>query len=229
MHWWNYLADLFYPRLCMSCERQLMRFEPVLCSYCEAHLPQTHFHHHKENPVEVLFWGRCEVFRAAAYYRYLKSGKVQHLIHNFKYKGFREIGHFVGEKYGVELSISPDFADISYIIPVPLHPKRQRHRGFNQSEEFGKGLAKSMTAVLDAQNLVRAVHTTTQTRKSRWERYKNVSEIFVVNDIPKLENQHVLLVDDVITTGSTIEACVQTLKQVPGIRVSVVAMATAAH
>jgi ComF family protein len=183
----------------------------------------------QNNPVEILFWGRCDVYAAAAFYRYLKGGKVQEMIHNFKYKGFQEIGLHIGEKYGEELMQSPRFADVDYIIPVPLHPKKMRLRGFNQSEVFGRGLAVSMAAQLDSDNLHRVVHSATQTRKNRWERFKNVESIFGIRNANKLENMHVLLVDDVITTGSTIEACVIKLKEIEGIKVSVAAIATAAH
>lgn len=225
----HYLADLFYPRLCLACTRKLLRHEYVLCSYCQVQLPKTRFHLRKDNPVEILFWGRCDIVAGAAFYKYLKGGYVQELIHNFKYKGFQEIGIFIGEKYGEELMKNEVFAEVDYIIPVPLHPKKMRIRGFNQSEVFGRGLSKSMTADLEVDNLHRIVHSATQTRKSRWDRYKNVASIFGIKDAKKLEGKHVLLVDDVITTGSTIEACVVKLKEVDGIRISVAAMATAAH
>ena len=225
----QYLIDLFYPRLCLACGRKLLRHEFVLCSYCQVKLPKTRFHHRRDNPVEVLFWGRCKIEYGAAFYKYLKGGNVQELIHNFKYKGFQEIGLFVGEKYGEELMQTKVFSNIDYIIPVPLHPKKMRIRGFNQSEVFGRGLASSMSAELEVGNLHRIVHSDTQTRKSRWDRYKNVASIFGISDAQKLKGKHILLVDDVITTGSTIEACVVKLQEVEDIKISVVAMATAAH
>ncbi len=225
----HYLTELFYPRICLACGRKLLRHEHVLCSYCQVQLPKTRFHTRKNNPVEILFWGRCEIQNAAAYYQYLKGGHVQHLIHNFKYKGFQEIGIFVGAKYGAELMETESFASVDYIIPVPLHSKKMRIRGFNQSEVFGRGLAQTMNATLEVDNLHRLIHSATQTRKSRWDRYKNVESIFGIKDAEKLKGKHVLLVDDVITTGSTIEACVVKLLDVEGIKISVVAMATAAH
>jgi ComF family protein len=225
----SYLVDLFYPKLCLSCGRKLLETERVICTHCKVDLPRTNFHLKKDNPVEILFWGRCNVYSAAAYYRYLKGGNVQQLIHNFKYKGFQEIGVYIGEQYGRQLMESEYFKTVDYLIPVPLHPKKKLKRGFNQSEVFGKGLEKSMAAKLDTDNLHRLIHTSSQTKKSRWERYKNVSDIFGIHDAEKLRGKHVLIIDDVITTGSTIEACVQKLNEIEGIKISVAAMATAAH
>ena len=229
MKFLTYLTDLFYPPICLSCGRKLIDYENVICSYCKVQLPKTNFHYQKNNPVEILFWGRCEIYSAAAIYRYLKKGKVQNLIHNFKYKGYFEIGLYLGEKYGVQLMQADRFKNVDFIIPVPLHPKKLRKRGFNQSEIFGRGLAKTMSAKLDNDNLYRKVHTATQTRKSRWERFKNVESIFGIRDAKKLKGKHLLIVDDVITTGSTIEACVVKLQEIDGVKISVAAIATAAH
>ncbi len=225
----TYLIDIFYPPLCLSCDRKLNHYERIICSYCQIQLPKTNFHLKPNNPVEILFWGRCEINAAAALYRYIKKGKVQNLIHNFKYRGFQEIGIFLGEKYGVDLMQSKQFTDVDYIIPIPLHPKKQKKRGFNQSEIFGKGLEKSMKATLEINNLYRKVHTDTQTKKNRWERYKNVESIFDIRDKEKLKSKHLLLVDDVITTGSTMEACVLKLQEIEGVKISIAAIATAAH
>lgn len=223
------LLDLFYPKTCFACDRKLYEHENVLCDFCKIQLPKTKFHFQEKNPIENLFYGRCNIYAGASYYKYLKGGKVQHLIHNFKYHNFKIIGTYIGEKYGEELMKSPRFADVDYIIPIPLHPKKLRTRGYNQSEVFGEGLAKSMKAVLDADNLYRKIHTETQTKKSRWERHKNVKEIFALKTPDKYCGKHVLLVDDVITTGSTMEACINVLNKVKSVKVSVAAMASAAH
>lgn len=225
----TYLADLFYPPLCLSCDRKLMHFERVLCTHCAFQLPKTRFHLKPNNPIEVLFWGRCEIYSGAALYRYLKKGNVQHLMQNFKYKGLQEIGYYLGEKYGDDLMESDRFSSVDYIIPVPLHPKKYRKRGFNQSEVFGRGLEKTMAAMLEVDNLYRKVHTDTQTRKSRWERFKNVESIFGIRDKEKLKSKHLLLVDDVITTGSTMEACIVKLQEIEDVKISIAAIATAAH
>lgn len=223
------LLDLIYPRICQSCGLSLYKNEDVLCLFCDARLPLTNYHLQLDNPVEQVFWGRINLHSASARHLYQVGGKVQHLVHQLKYKGKKEIGVYLGNKYGIELMKSPRFVGVQYIIPVPLHLKKMRTRGFNQSEMFGLGLAQTTFGKLDTTTLIRAVATETQTRKNRWERYKNTKEIFTLQNPEKLENKHVLLVDDVITTGSTIEGCVQLLKQINGIKISVVAIAAASH
>jgi len=224
----SYLVDIFYPRLCMACGRSLMAHEYVICSYCSVQLPKANFHNKIDNPIEVIFWGRANIKAAAAYYKYTKGGKVQHLVHQFKYKNFQEIGLYVGSIFGVQLDDSKRFNDIDFIIPVPLHKSKLLKRGFNQSELFARGLEKSMKATVMNDNLYRKVASATQTKKSRWERYKNVNAIFGIRDASLLENKKLLLVDDVITTGSTIEGCASILNQIEGVEVSVAAMASAA-
>jgi ComF family protein len=224
----SYLVDLFYPRLCMACGRSLMAHEHVICSFCSVQLPKANFHNKIDNPIEVIFWGRADIKAAAAYYKYTKGGKVQHLVHQFKYKGFQEIGLHVGKVFGMQLDDSKRFTDIDFIIPVPLHKSKLLKRGFNQSELFARGLEKSMKATVMDDNLYRKVASATQTKKSRWERYKNVNAIFGIRDAGLLENKKLLLVDDVITTGSTIEGCASILNQIEGVEVSVAAMASAA-
>ncbi|RLD64926.1 MAG: ComF family protein [Bacteroidetes bacterium] len=228
MKFFSYVIDLFYPRLCQACGRAMLTHERVICNYCTVQLPKTHFENKENNPIEVIFWGRADIKAAASYYKYIKDGKVQHLIHQMKYKGFREVGVYVGEVFGKSLAKSPRFKDIDYIIPVPLHKSKLRKRGFNQSELFARGLAKSMKAEMIDENLYRKVASSTQTKKSRWERYKNVNDIFGIRDASLFENKKLLLVDDVITTGSTIEACASVLNQIDGVEVSVGAMASAA-
>ncbi len=223
------LLELFYPRFCFACDRKMLEHEKVLCTFCLRQLPKTNYHLHPDNPVEKLFWGHCNVYAAAAYYLFIKGGKVQHLVHNFKYKGFTQIGEYIGEVYGKELMKSSRFADADYIVPIPLHRKKLRQRGFNQSEIFGQGLSRSMKAKLEVENLYRKVYTSTQTKKSRWERFINVDSIFALRDKELYKGKHILLVDDVITTGSTMEACIKLIQEIEGAKVSVVAMATAAN
>ncbi len=228
MKYLNYLVDLFYPRLCQACGRSLLHHERVLCSFCSIQLPKASIQDKVNNAIEVVFWGRADINAAAAYYKYTKGGKVQHLIHQMKYKGFREVGVYVGVVFGKELQKSSRFEDIDVIVPVPLHYSKLRKRGFNQSELFARGLAKSMKAKMIDDNLYRKIASSTQTKKSRWERYKNVNDIFGIRDVSLFENKKLLLVDDVITTGSTIEACASILNQIEGVEVSVAAMASAA-
>ncbi|MBK6344904.1 MAG: ComF family protein [Bacteroidales bacterium] len=221
------VISLFYPRVCLACGNILFRNEDVLCFSCMYHLPKTGFHLIEDNPVARQFWGKIGFFSAASCYYFTKGSKVQHLVHQFKYKGYKEIGAYVGKLYGPELKKSRLFNSVSSVIPVPLHPLKLAKRGYNQAEWFAKGLAESMKTELDTSTLIRAYSSETQTRKSRFSRWENVREIFKVTDIARQAGKHVLLVDDVITTGSTLEAAGQTLLCIPGIQISVVSIACA--
>lgn len=181
------------------------------------------------NPVAQIFWGRVPIFSAAAFYGFNKGGKVQRIIHQLKYKGNQAIGVTVGKLYGYELKESEHFNTVNTIIPVPLHPKRQRKRGYNQSDCFAEGLSESMKVEADCKTLFRAAESETQTKKSRFSRWQNVETIFQLRDMTALQGKHILLVDDVITTGATFEACAQTLLQVPDIKISIAAIAYASH
>lgn len=223
----NDLLSLFFPRVCLACGNSLFRNEEVLCFACLYHLPKTGFHLLEDNPVARQFWGKINFESAASFYYFSKGGKVQHLVHQFKYKGYKEIGAYIGKLYGTELVKSPLFSNVTAVIPVPLHPRKQAKRGYNQAEWFAKGLANSMGIELDITSLVRAFASETQTRKTRFNRWENVKEIFKIDDIGRQAGKHVLLVDDVITTGSTLEAAGHSLLQVPGIKISVASIACA--
>jgi ComF family protein len=219
--------SLIYPNICAACGNSLFKHEEVLCNFCEFHLPQTNFHMEEENPVSAIFWGRANIVSAAAYYHFNKGSKVQRLIHLLKYKGRRDIGIYLGRQYGSFLKNSPFFSTVEVIIPVPLHRKKLRKRGYNQSELFALGLGTSMKIPVDTITLYRKKATETQTKKSRFKRWVNVAEIFALKDPEKLNGRHVLLVDDVITTGATLEACILALHAIPGIRISVASIAAA--
>lgn len=221
------VVSLFYPRVCLACGNVLFRKEDTLCLECLYHLPKTNYHLEADNPVARQFWGKVHFESAASYYYFTKGSKVQHLIHQFKYKGYKEIGLYIGRLYGRELKESPLFSDIAVVIPVPLHPRKQAKRGYNQAEWFAMGLAESMGALCDTSTLIRAFASETQTRKSRFSRYENVKEIFRIEDRESRKGTHILLVDDVITTGSTLEAAGNTLLGIPGIRISVASIACA--
>ncbi|NTW23260.1 MAG: ComF family protein [Lentimicrobium sp.] len=221
------IISLFYPRVCLACGNTLFRNEEILCFSCLYHLPKTNFHFEEDNPVARQFWGKINFASAASCYYFTKGSKVQHLIHQLKYKGYKEIGAYIGKLYGPELMKSPGFNSVTSVIPVPLHPRKETKRGFNQAEWFAKGLAASMKIELDRTTLIRATSSETQTRKSRFNRWENVKEIFRVEDIGRQAGKHVLLVDDVITTGSTLEAAGHSLLQIPGIKISVASIACA--
>ncbi|MDD5570556.1 MAG: ComF family protein [Bacteroidales bacterium] len=202
--------------------------EECICSYCSYHLPKTGFHLDDDNQLSRMFWGRTTLNSVAAFYYFNKSTKVQKLIHQLKYKGKKEIGIKTGELYGNELKASDLFKNIDIIIPVPLHFSKEKKRGYNQSRLFAEGIAKSLNKEVDFKMLFRNRPSETQTRKSRYSRWENVSEIFsLADDYLKLKGFHILLVDDVITTGATIEACANALFKIPEIKLSVAAMAYA--
>lgn len=220
---------LLFPHVCVSCGKSLYKNEESICTYCAYYLPRTNFHLDSNNPVAKIFWGRVAIYSAAAYYGFNKGGKVQHLIHQLKYKGQKHIGSTVGSLYGLELKYCEDFNTVDVVVPVPLHPKRQKKRGYNQSDSFAQGLAESMQVAVDLKTLYRALESETQTKKSRFLRWQNVESLFQLHNPGVLEGKHILLVDDVITTGATLEACAHTLLQVPGVKVSVVTIAYAAN
>jgi ComF family protein len=177
--------------------------------------------------VYKLFWGKVILESAASYLYFHKGNKVQQLIHQLKYKGRKDIGIKLGLQYGHDLKGSPFFQTIQLIIPVPLHPKRLKKRGYNQSEQFAIGLGKTMKIPMDPYVIYRKKETETQTNKSRFKRWQNVAEVFEVKDYVSLEMKHILLVDDVITTGATLESCILTLASIRGIRISVATIAVA--
>lgn len=190
-------------------------------------IPRTNYHLEPDNPLAQVFWGRCLIEKAAAFSFYNKGSRIRNLIHNFKYKGIKEIGYELGRIYGLSLKSSGFTSDIDLIIPVPLHPTKKRIRGFNQSEIISSGLAEVTGLPFNMDSLIRTTGTATQTMRSRYDRWTNVEGIFQVKEPEEITGMHILLVDDVITTGSTIESCATELLKVAGVKVSVVSLAFA--
>ncbi len=224
---WDDLLSLLFPRLCYACGNQLLRNEMLICTECHVLIPRTNYHLEEDNPVARLFWGRCKIEKAAAFSFYNRDSRIRHLIHNLKYKGIETIGFELGKIYGESLSKSDFLSGIDIIIPVPLHPAKKRIRGFNQSEIISDGISSATGIPVDRVSLSRITVTETQTRRSRFERWVNVEGIFNVKNPMLLEGKHILLVDDVITTGSTLESCANELLKAEGVRVSVAALAVA--
>ncbi|MBI4646844.1 MAG: ComF family protein [Bacteroidia bacterium] len=200
----NDFFGLIYPNLCEVCGNKLMKHEHVICSVCLYELPRTNFHNDSENPVNQLFWGKVWIENATAFFWFLKGSKYLHIIHNLKYQGKKDIGIELGKHFGYELSGNEKFRAVDVIVPVPLHPKREKKRGYNQAEMIAMGLAESMKIKVDSKTLYRAVYNVTQTKKTKDERWSNVSSIFNIHNKDELKNKHILLVDDVITTGSAL-------------------------
>ena len=226
----SYLDDfisLIYPRLCYACGNPLFLNEHLICTRCHLHMPLTNSHLQSDNPVEKVFWGRIPLEGAAARYYFRKGGPVQNLLHNLKYKNAPEIGVYIGRIFGKELLESDVFRSVEVIMPVPLHKDKEKKRGYNQAGVFARGLGIGMNRPVDDQSLYRAYFTESQTQKSRFVRWENVHSVFAVRNPERLEGKHILIADDVVTTGATLEGCASRLLEIPGVRISVAAIATA--
>jgi ComF family protein len=225
--WADDFVGLIFPRICSGCGNSLWRHEQVVCDSCLYHLPRTNFHLSFDNPVSRIFWGRADILHAASFLLFNKGSKVRHLVHALKYKDRKDIGIFLGEEYGRDLKNSLYFSDSNIIIPVPLHKKKYLKRGYNQSEQFAIGLSREMGIPCTCQYLFRKYSSETQTRKSRFMRWQNVNEIFEVRAPDNIAGSQILLVDDVVTTGATLESCVNALSVVPGVKICLATIAYA--
>ncbi|MES2565998.1 MAG: phosphoribosyltransferase family protein [Bacteroidota bacterium] len=219
--------SLIYPRNCVACGNSLYKHEDQICNYCYTNLPKTNFHSGHRNPVDSLFYGRIPLLLASSFYLFQKKGSIQKILHAIKYKSNKDLAVLVGKWYAEDLKTDPVISRSDYIVPVPLHSKKLKMRGFNQSEEFAKGLAEGLKTSLNTSVLIRKDFTETQTKKSKYERWENVEDVFELIAPDTFKNKHVVLVDDVITTGATIEACCQLLHSIEGIQISVLSIAYA--
>jgi ComF family protein len=217
--------DLLFPRICSTCETALSRNEKVICTQCLHALPMTNFLSEKNNPVETVFFGRIPVENATSLLLFEKKGLVQKLIHNLKYRGHEDVGSFLGAWLGHELRLQENFRKVSMVIPVPLHKKKLKKRGYNQVEKFGMEIARALMVPYTDHILLKKNASQTQTLKKRLARWGNIDESFVLENTEQLENEHVLLVDDLVTTGATLEACAVKLLQAKGVKISIATMA----
>ncbi len=225
-----YLSDffsLFYPRLCNACNKGLIKEEQCICSFCKYQLPKTLFHLERENQLTHIFWGRVNIETATSLLYFQKGSMVQNLIHKFKYKGKKDIGIYLGNMLGSSLKVSPLWQPVDLIVPVPLHKKKLQQRGFNQSEIFATGLSDTFGKPVLKNNLIRIFHTQTQTRKTRFKRWENVRTVFAIRNPAEFRGKNVLIVDDVVTTGSTLEACCEKILSIKGTKVWVATIAMA--
>ena len=225
----NDIFNLFFPQVCEVCGSGLVHGETIICIRCFMNLPRTDYHEHPENKTAELFIGLVPFKKASSYFFYTKHSAFTNIIHSLKYEGKQEIGRYFGELFGHELKQSGFCEDIDYIIPVPLHKKRHQERGFNQSLCIAQGLSKATGIMINNKAIERIVYTKTQTKKSKQERFGNVDHIFRLSENHKLDNKHILLLDDVITTGATIESLAQALETVEGISISIASLAIAKH
>ena len=227
--WIECIVNLFYPRVCAACGESLLKDEETVCLKCRYLLPMTGYELNADNPLAQTFYGRVRFHAVTACFFFAKQGKVQHLIHQLKYKGNKEAGIFLGQKLGESIKDAPLFQGIDYLIPVPLHPKREKKRGYNQSLMIARGISEVTGIPIGDKFLVRTVNTATQTKKSKEERYQNVKDIFQVCHAEELQGKHILLIDDVLTTGATLESCAHKFENIPGIKISAATAACAGN
>ena len=228
-YFFDSIIGLFYPSVCAACGTSLYRWENQVCLRCRSLLPQTGYALNEDNPLARIFYGRVRLKAVTACYFFSKEGKVQRLIHELKYKGNADAGVFLGQELGKSLKEAPLFQGIDYLIPVPLHPKREKGRGYNQSMMIAQGVHEVTGIPIGKAFLFRSVNTDTQTHKSKEDRWLNVKDIFELRHPERLEGKYVLLIDDVLTTGATLEACALTLSAVPGITISCATAACAGN
>jgi ComF family protein len=223
----NDFLSLIYPRHCEACGNNLFKHEVFICNYCHLNLPKSNYHQVSNNELTRLFAARMPIQNAFALYVFEKSGKIQKLLHAIKYQHQKELALHLGTLYAAELAEQKNLEDVDVILPIPLHERKLKLRGFNQSEWFAKGLAQGLGKPLEVNFLTRLIDTKTQTKKKKYARWENVEGVFGLNRSGDLIHKHILLVDDVITTGATIEAAWQAMKDVEGIQISVISIAFA--
>ena len=227
MKWISDIKELLFPRYCKVCGQRLMLSEQHLCLGCLLDLPRTHYERNPNNRLMQHFMEWPEVVRATAYFYYYKEGKYSGLIHHLKYHDHPKVGTYLGRLAANELQASGFFEGIDFIVPVPLSKKKLRKRGYNQCDYIARGISEITGIPTCTDSIERSIDTDTQTHKNRMERWKNTEGIFRVTHPEELKGKHILLVDDVATTGATLHACIATLLTTPNVRISVFALATA--
>lgn len=227
--WIDCLTALLFPRCCVVCDGPLCPGEQFVCTGCLAGLPRTDFHLRAEHPAEMVFRGRLPVEKASSFYYHHKGGDYNKIVYMLKYGHCREIGLVMGRIMAAELEKSGFFDGMDCIVPVPLHRSRERQRGYNQSEWIAKGISAVTGIPLRSGLLIRTVHSSTQTRKTPFEKWENVDGIFEVAPVEDLDGKHLLLVDDVLTTGSTLLSAARPLCDAVNVKVSMLTLAIASR
>lgn len=225
MKWIGDFISLIYPRLCCTCGRHLLKEENYLCFICLNDLPYTGYLNIRENAIYEIFQGRIQIKQAASWLHFERGNKTQMIMHELKYRSNPEIGNYLGEKMGLEMKKSLNFEDVDAIVPVPIHKNKKRQRGYNQSDFIAQGIGYSLNQPVFSKDVERRFNSQSQTRKRRYERWENVHSAFIVRSGFLNKCRHVLLVDDVITTGATIESLAHSLLSVRNLSISVVTLA----
>ena len=221
------IIDLFFPKVCYACHEVLNDHEQDICTDCRNNLPVTNFHFNQDDNVSKVFYARVKVEYGTALFRFEKKGLVQQLIHNLKYKGQESIGVFLGDWLGGELKTVKEYSEIDMVIPVPLHKNKLKKRGYNQVAKFAEHIASALNVTYVDNVLLKVTNTDSQVLKSRFARWTSNEELFTLQNKNAIANKHILLVDDLITTGATMEACINVLNQAENIKISVACMAIA--
>jgi len=222
------LLHLLFPNICAGCGNDMIGGNTTLCLKCIDAMPETNFEKHAGNPIEKKFWGRLPLAGATAQYYFTRESLMQQLMHEFKYRGNRDLGFQLGKMMGYSLKRSGRFR-IDALIPLPLFASKEKRRGFNQSTVLCEGMAEELRIPVLEEVIVRSTHTDTQTKKSRIDRWLNMEGKFVLNDLPAIHGKHLLLVDDVVTTGATLEACGTELLKAPNTQLSIATLCYAAR
>jgi ComF family protein len=218
-----------FPHVCDGCGSDLLNIESRLCIRCLASLPETNFEIHPNNPVEKDFWGRLPIISGSAHLYFTKESLVQHLMHQLKYRGNKDLGVQLGRIMGNALKSSNRFNNVDALIPLPLFPSKEKKRGYNQAKVLCDGIAEIMNLPVLSNVIIRPQHTETQTKKGRIERWKNIEGKFKLIDPIAIHNKHLLLIDDVVTTGATLEACGNELLSVNNVKLSVATLCIASR
>ena len=221
------IINLFFPKVCYACHNLLNDNEDTICMDCRHDLPITNFHFDNNDSVAKVLYGRAKIENGTALFRFEKKGNVQRLIHNLKYKDHEHIGFVLGNWLGGELKTLESYKNIDAVIPVPLHKNKLRKRGYNQVALFGQQVAEALNADYLDDVLVKVTNTKSQVNKKRLARWTNSDELFTLKNIEAIDNKHILVVDDIITTGATLEACISVLNQAKNIKISIATMAIA--
>ncbi len=219
------VLQMVFPNLCVGCGSFLSVGEDILCDLCDLNLPLYGASSLKENAVTKGFWGRVNIVYGSALLVFSEDSLTHKVLHNIKYKSNTDLAHSMGIRLGRSVLANKYFDKIDIIVPVPLHPRKELLRGYNQSFLLAKGMSEVLSLPISSKALSRTFDSSTQTKKNRFERHKNMANIFEISDVQNLENKHVLLLDDVLTTGATLEACIIALEKVEGIKISVCTLA----
>jgi ComF family protein len=223
------VLHLLFPHVCEGCGTDVLEQDHFLCLKCHSSLPKTDFHLYSNNPIEKIFWGRLPLTNATSQYYFTKNSSMQHLMHQLKYRGNKELGIYLGRLMGHALNQANRFRFVDALIPLPLFPAKERKRGYNQALVLCEGIAEVLGKPVLKNAIIRTSHTDTQTKKNRVQRWQNMEGRFELTDKELVKGKHLLLVDDVVTTGATLEACGSELLEAENVQLSVATLCFSSH